>query len=243
MNPYLWIAYDYTSTSQCLTMLDTILAKHSDTNIIHEIGRPTLLHAALEGFPIVTEFRKRLHNRQMLVADFKGFDVPYSAEGNYYYAAGVDLITVMAAAPNEAIIEAIDGANADRKLVAFDLMTYQDENWQVIRARELARLGASLISCHTGWNEQAAGKNPLTLVEQVCQQLKYTSTKVIPMGGLQPSNIKELKPYAEQIFAIAVGSAITRSEDPNAAIAQFQLEIERLKSRPLSNAPWAAIDR
>lgn len=81
MNPYLWIAYDYTSTSQCLAMLDTILEKHSDTNIIHEIGRPTLLHAALEGFPIVTEFRKRLNNRQILVADFKGFDVPYSEVG------------------------------------------------------------------------------------------------------------------------------------------------------------------
>jgi 3-keto-L-gulonate-6-phosphate decarboxylase len=131
-------------------MLDTILEKHPDDNIIHEIGRPTLLHAALEGFPIVSEFRKRLNNHQMLVADFKGFDVPYSAEGNYYYAAGVDLITVMAAAPNEAIQEAIIGANIHQKLVAFDLMTYQDENWKVIRAQELASLGASLVSCHTG---------------------------------------------------------------------------------------------
>jgi 3-keto-L-gulonate-6-phosphate decarboxylase len=63
------------------------------------------------------------------------------------------------------------------------------------------------------------------------------------MGGLKPSNIKDLKPYVEQIFAIAVGSAITRSNDPNDAIAQFQLEIDRLNSRPLSNAPRAAIER
>jgi 3-keto-L-gulonate-6-phosphate decarboxylase len=63
------------------------------------------------------------------------------------------------------------------------------------------------------------------------------------MGGLKPSNIKDLKPYAEQIFAIAVGSAITRSNDPNAAITQFQLEIARLNSSPLSNAPWAMIER
>lgn len=48
MKPYLWIAYDYTSTSQCLAMLDTILEKHPDEDIIHEIGRPTLLQAALE---------------------------------------------------------------------------------------------------------------------------------------------------------------------------------------------------
>jgi len=73
----------------------------------------------------------------MLVADFKGFDVPYSAEGNYYYAAGVDLITVMAAAQMKRF-KAI--TNIHQKLVAFDLMTYQDENWKVIRAQELASL-------------------------------------------------------------------------------------------------------
>ena len=243
MKPYLWIAYDYTSTSQCLAMLDTILEKHLDNDIIHEIGRPTLLHAVLEGVSIVSEFRKRLNNNQMLVADFKGFDVPYMAEGQYYYAAGTDLVTVMAADPNEAITEAINGANIQEKRVAFDLMACLDDDWKVKRAQELADMGASLVSCHTGWSEQAAGKNPSVLIRKVCQQLKYTSTQVIAMGGFKPSNIKDLKPYVEQIFAIAVGSAITRSNDPNDAIAQFQLEIDRLNSHPLSNAPWAAIER
>jgi len=55
--------------------------------------------------------------------------------------------------------------------------------------------------------------------------------------------------------AIAVGSAITRSPDPNRAIAQFQQEINCLTEdvevaswikqpalRLYSNAPWAAID-
>jgi len=242
MKPYLWNAYDYTSTSQCLAMLDTILEKHPDKDIIHEIGRPTLLHAVLEGVPIVSEFRKRLNNNQMLVADFKGFDVPYIAEGQYYYAAGIGLVTVMAAAPNEAIQEAINGANINQKRVAFDLMTCQDDDWKVKRAQELADMGASLVSCHTGWSEQAAGKTPNVLIGKVCQQLKYTSTQVIAMGGLKPSNVKDLKPYVKQIFAIAVGSAITRSNDPNEAIAQFQLEMNQLNSRPLSNAPWAAIE-
>lgn len=59
MKPHLWIAYDYTSTSQCLGMLDTVL-EHPDNDIIHEIGRPTLLHAVLEGFPIVSEFKKAI---------------------------------------------------------------------------------------------------------------------------------------------------------------------------------------
>jgi len=87
----------YSITYLYVTRLSDVgynLEKHPDDNIIH--GIPQLLHAALEGFPIVSEFR-RLNNHQMLVADFKAFG--YSAEGNYY--AAVDLITVMA--PNEAI--------------------------------------------------------------------------------------------------------------------------------------------
>lgn len=77
MKPQLWIAYDYTDISQCLAMLDTILEKHPGNNIIHEIGKPMLLQAALDGVPIVYEFRKRLIDNQMLVADLQGYDVPY----------------------------------------------------------------------------------------------------------------------------------------------------------------------
>ena len=243
MKPYLWIAYDYSSISQCIAMLDLILEKYPDEDIIHGIGRPTLLQAAIEGVPLVAEFRKRLNNNQMLVADFKGYDVPYIAEGRFYYRAGTDLVTVMATAPNEAIQEAINGANIEQKQVAFDLMACLDDDWKVKRAQELADLGASLVSCHTGWSEQAVGKKPNLLIRKVCQQLKHTSTKVIATGGLKPSNLKDLKPYVEQIFAIAVGSAITRSNNPQATIAQFQLEINQLNLPLLSNAPWAAIER
>jgi 3-hexulose-6-phosphate synthase len=257
MQPYLWIAYDFTSISQCLSMLDQILEQHWESDLIHEIGRPTLLQAALEGIPIVAEFRQRLNNGQKLVVDFKGYDVPYSAEGQFYYTAGTDLVTVMATAPNEAIQEAIAGAKADHKQVAFDLMACLEDAWKVRRARELADLGATLVSCHTGWNEQATGKTPQALIQQVCHELRGTSTQVIAMGGLKPEDVKAFKPFVahQQLFAIAVGSAITRSHDPNAAITQFQAEIDQLmadlepESRwqshphpPYSNAPWAAID-
>lgn len=229
MEPRLWIAYDYTSTSQCLKMLDTILARHPHSNIIHEIGRPTLIHAALEGVAIVSEFRQRLSNNQILVADFKGYDIPYIAEGKFYYAAGTDLITVMATAPNEAIQEALDGANSDRKMVAFDLMSYLNDDSKVKRAKELVEMGANLISCHTGWSEQAAGKTPDALLKKVSQELKHTEAKIIAMGGLKPEKIKNLSNYieSEKLFAIVAGSAITRSPDPNAVVAQFLEELSK----------------
>lgn len=227
MKPQLWIAYDYTDISQCLAMLDTILEKHPGNNIIHEIGKPTLLQAALDGVPIVYEFRKRLIDNQMLVADLQGYDVPYIREGQFYYAAGTNLVTVMATAPNEAIAEAINSASIRRKQVVFDLTACLDDYWKVKRSQELADMGAGLISCHTGWSKQAVGKNPLILIERACQQLKHTSTQVIA-GVLEPSDLKHLQPYAEQIFAFAVGNAIARSDNPNVAIARFKLEINQL---------------
>ncbi|MBD3886117.1 hypothetical protein IFO70_30965 [Phormidium tenue FACHB-886] len=57
------------------------------------------------------------------------------------------------------------------------------------------------------------------------------------MDGLKPSNVQDLRPYVEtgKIYAIAVGSAITRSPAPNAAIEQFLLEIDPLpqSAKPL----------
>lgn len=139
MKPHLWIAYDFTSTSECLSMLDTILKQHPNRNIIHEISRPTLLQAASEGVPIISEFRQRLDNAQTIVADFKGYDVPYRAEGRFYYASLTDLVTVMATAPNEVIQDAIQEANTDQKLVAFDILS----KIRYLRSRLVVRLLAA----------------------------------------------------------------------------------------------------
>lgn len=215
-------------------MLDTILEQHCERDIIHEIGSPMLLQALLESVPIVPEFRQRLNNGQMLVADFKSYDLPCGAEGRFYYASVTDLVTVMATDPDESIQRAIDNANNSQKLIAFDLMACPDDDRKVKRARELAALGASLVICHTQWSEQRTGKNPTALIEQVCQQLKNSSTQVIVTGDFVPTDVKELKPYVEQnqIFALVVGSAVTRSQDPNAAIAQFLTEINKLAPCP-----------
>lgn len=241
-DPRLWIAYDYTSTQECLDTLDTILSRHPNEDIIHEIGRPTILAAALEGVPIVDEFRKRLGNGQLLVADFKGYDVPYSAEGRFYYAAGTDMITVMSTAPDEAITEAVDGARTDHKLVAFDLMSCFGEADKLQRARALVDLGAELISCHTGWSEQAAGKTPDSLLHKVHHALQATPARLIAMGGLTPDSVPGLRPYArtDSLFAIVAGASITRSHDPHAVIDAFLHQITALAAPAARVTPTLA---
>ncbi len=235
MKPRLWISYDYSSTSECLLMLDTILKQHSNRDIIHEIGRSTLLQALLEGFPIVAKFRQQLNNYQTIVADFRGYDVPHNAERRLYHASLTDIsltdmVTVMANAPTETIRAAIFKADIEQKLVVFDLMSCFHDDWKVLRAQELADLGADLVSCHVGWTKQASRNSSTTLIDKVCSQLKNSSTQLIIRGDFKPSDVKNLKPYVEQnqIFAIVVGKAITRSKDPNVAIAQFFTEIDTL---------------
>ncbi|GLW04784.1 orotidine 5'-phosphate decarboxylase / HUMPS family protein [Streptomyces lavendulae] len=224
MNPRLWIAYDYTDITECLDTLDRILTRHPDRDIIHEIGRPTVLAAALQGFPIVREFRTRLDGGQQLVAGIKGYDVPYSAEASEYYKAGVDLVTVMATAPDEAIIEAVNGARNDSRLVAFDLMSHRNDASKVARAIQLVDMGAKLISCHTGWNEQAAGKTPHCLIGQLGEALEgHPDVCMIAMGGLAPESVFELAqlPSFSRIYAIVGGSSITRSGDPASVVQAF----------------------
>src|SRR5262249_55819103 len=141
------------------------------------------------------------------------------------------MTTVMAMAPDEAIREAIDGAETDAKLVAFDLMTYLDDGFKARRARDLVRMGAKLLSCHTGWSEQAAGKTPEAAIGKVCDELRGSGAQVIAMGGMRPDNVARLQPYIDrgQIFAIVAGSAITRSKNPNAAIDQFLSELSQVE--------------
>jgi 3-keto-L-gulonate-6-phosphate decarboxylase len=95
-------------------------------------------------------------------------------------------------------------------------------------------MGAELISCHTGWNEQAAGKKPDALLDQVHHALRNTHARIIAMGGLTPDSVSRLRPFAEEgkLFAIVAGSAITRSNDPPATVDKFLTEIAKLRCVP-----------
>ncbi|MDF2265143.1 hypothetical protein P2Q00_06760 [Streptomyces coacervatus] len=77
-----------------------------------------------------------------------------------------------------------------------------------------SRLGAELISCHTGWNEQAAGKTPDALLDQAHPALQGTGARLVAMGGLKSADVPRLHPYADagSLHSLVSGSAITRTE-------------------------------
>lgn len=263
MKPHLWIAYDYSSISDCLSMLDTILKQYPNRDIIHEISSSTLRQAALDGVAIVSEFRARLNNDQLLVADFKGHDVCLGAAERFCYPSLTNLLTMMATAPDNAIQDAIEKANTTQDLVVFDLMNCLDDDWNAERAQKLADLGARFVSCHAQPSNSSTGNSPTSLINKVCQQLQHSSTQVIARECTS-SNIKDLKPYVDQnqIFAVALhlrsapliasGSTIDHSQDPIALVEQFLAEINSLvpgatikepnTPQPHTDAQWAMID-
>ena len=87
------------------------------------------------------------------------------------------------------------------------------------------------------------------------RQLQNSSIRLIVRRGFKPSDVNNLKLYIEQnqIFEIVVSSTITRSKHPNAAIAQFLAEINKLVSRTTvkesytphlyPDATWAKVDK
>lgn len=262
MKPHLWISYDYSSTSDCLLVLDTILKQYPSSDIIHEISSSTLRQAALEGVAIVPEFRDRLNNDQMLVADLKGHDVCSSAAERSYYASLTNLVTLMATVPDNAIQDAIKKTNTHQTRIVFDLMNYLDDDWNAKRAQELAGLGARFVSCHTQSSKPSTRSSSTSLLKKVCRQLQHSSTQVIARG-CESSDIEDLKPYIEQnqIFAVALqlrsvaiasDDMIALCQDVNARVAQFFAEINKLvPSRTVEefDAPqlhadiqWATID-
>ena len=125
MKSYLWIAYDYASTSECLSILDTILEHYSNHGIIHAIGSSTLLQALLEGKAIASKFCQRLSNYQTIVADLN--------------AIAVGKAITHSRCPNLAIAQFLTEIN---KLVPFPTVkksytsqVYPDATWAAIDAQ------------------------------------------------------------------------------------------------------------
>ncbi|MDQ3825240.1 MAG: hypothetical protein M3325_05610 [Actinomycetota bacterium] len=110
-------------------------------------------------------------------------------------------------------------------------MSHHDNHSKAERATALVQMGAQLISCHTGWNEQAAAKNPMRCSTKFTTHCD-TPARIIAMGGLTPDSVRRLRPYAEEgkLYAIVAESAVTRSRNPYATIDQFCNEIAKLPS-------------
>ncbi|MEM4576903.1 MAG: 3-hexulose-6-phosphate synthase [Candidatus Nezhaarchaeales archaeon] len=178
---------------------------------IIEVGTPLIKSAGLEA---VKEFRRRFPYAT-IVADLKTFDTGW-LEVELAAEAGADVVTVLGATDDYTIKDAVGAARKYNVKIMCDLINVQDP---LARAKEVEKLGCDIICVHMGISTQMRERDvtrKIKLVEEVVNSVKVP---VAVAGGVRLEHIRELVKSGCKI--IIVGSAITRSSNPEEATRRF----------------------
>ncbi len=163
-----------------------------------EAGTPLIKS---EGLNAVRELKKAFPDRR-IVADMKimdtgAFEVEIAAK------AGADLVTVLGAADDDTIAEAVRGGELYGAEVMVDLLGVADP---VARTRRAAELGAAAVCWHVGIDMQMQAKTPF---EELDRLVKASPLPVAVAGGLTSESVAAATRAGAQI--LIVGGAITKS--------------------------------
>lgn len=199
--PILQVALDFENLSRALLAAQEAVEGGADWV---EAGTPLLKS---EGLDAVRELKKAFPH-QRIVADMKimdtgAFEVEIAAK------AGADLVTVLGAADDDTIADAVRGGEKYGAEVVVDLLNVPDP---VARAQRVAALGAAAVCLHVGIDMQMAGKTPFGTLEAVAQA---SPIPVAVAGGLNSETVAQATRAGAQI--LIVGGAITKSPDIRAA--------------------------
>ncbi|MGD0249527.1 MAG: 3-hexulose-6-phosphate synthase [Thermoplasmata archaeon] len=203
--PVLQVALDFENLSRALTAGREAVEGGADWV---EAGTPLIKS---EGLDAVRELKKAFPDRR-IVADMKimdtgAFEVEIAAK------AGADLVTVLGAADDDTIAEAVRGGELYGAEVVVDLLGVPDP---VGRARRAAELGAAAVCWHVGIDMQMQAKTPF---ETLGELARASPIPVAVAGGLNSETVAAAVRAGAQI--IIVGGAITKS--PKIAEATRQI--------------------
>ncbi len=179
-----------------------------------EIGTPLIKQW---GIAIVARARKEFP-KHTLLADMKTADAG-AWEADLAADAGADVMTVLAAASDATIREAIVRANQRGIKVVVDLIGQRDP---VRRALELAPLNPHFFNLHRSTDACTSGT---ALQVDVMRELtKKLSIPVSAAGGINVHTIDAVREAG--VSGVVVGGAITSAPDPVAAARVLK---ERMK--------------
>ena len=163
-----------------------------------EAGTPLIKS---EGLNAVRELKKAFPDHRvvadMKVMDTGAFEVEIAAK------SGADLVTVLGAADDDTIAEAVRGGELYGAEVVVDLLGVPDP---VARAKRAAELGAGAVCFHIGIDMQMQGKTPFAVLGELA---KASPIPVAVAGGLNSETVAEAVRAGAQI--LIVGGAITKS--------------------------------
>ncbi len=169
-----------------------------------EAGTPLIKS---QGIKIVSEL-KRIAPEKRIVADMKTMDTGY-LETQIAAKAGADVVSILAAANDNTIKNAVRAGRDFNVKVCCDLINVKDP---VKRAKELEGFGVDYVSLHVGIDQQSKSEFPYPTLKKLCEEVKIP---VAAAGGLTHENIKDVINAGAQI--IIVGSFITKSDNPTKA--------------------------
>lgn len=199
----LQIALDTLSLEECIALLDET-KEYVD---VIEVGTPFIIE---EGMRPVRELKKRYPQLEVL-ADTKIMDAG-DLEAECAFRNGADIVTVLGASNDATILGAIEAAKRWNGKVMVDMIAVKDI---AARTKEVDAMGVDYICCHTAFDVQNTGKNPLSELMIINQNIKHAKSAVA--GGVKLETIDAI--VQEGAAIVVVGGAISNAED-RAAMAK-----------------------
>ena len=184
-----------------------------------EAGTPLIKS---EGLDAVRELKKQFPDRR-IVADMKVMDTG-AFEVEIAAKAGADLISVLGAADDGTIAEAVRGGELYGAEVIVDLLGVPDPR---VRARRVAELGAAAVCLHTGIDMQMQGRGPFA---ELAEMAADCPVPIAVAGGLNSETVAQAARAGASI--LIVGGAITKAPDIRAATGQIREAISTQKEIP-----------
>jgi len=208
--PVLQVALDFENLSRALTAAKEAVEGGADWV---EAGTPLIKS---EGLNAVREL-KRACPHQRIIADMKVMDTG-SFEVEIAAKAGADIVTVLGAADDDTIADAVRGGEKTGAEVVVDLLGVPDP---VARSRRVAELGVAAVCLHIGIDMQMAGRTPFS---ELAALAKGSPIPVAVAGGLNSETVAQAADAGAQI--LIVGGAITKSPDIRAATRTIRQALE-----------------
>lgn len=202
----LQLAFDFLE----LPDITRIVRKLEDVIDIVEIGTPVIIR---EGIRAVRRMKRSFPSLEVL-ADLKIMDGG-EYESSLAFAAGADIVTVLALADDATVAQAVKAAEAYQRKIMVDMIGVRELG---LRAREIEGLGASYVCVHTAIDVQHTGKNPQQDLSEIKRVLRKAGTAVA--GGIGLETIHGVLKQNPDI--VIVGAGITRQADPRAAAQEMK---------------------
>ncbi|HTT34781.1 MAG TPA: 3-hexulose-6-phosphate synthase [Thermoplasmata archaeon] len=214
--PVLQVALDFENLSRALAAAREAVAGGVDWV---EAGTPLIKS---EGLDAVRELKKACPGRR-IVADMKVMDTG-AFEVEIAAKAGADMVTVLGAADDDTIAEAVRGGEKYGAEVVVDLLNVPDPP---ARARRVATLGAAAVCLHIGIDMQMQARTPFAELKALADA---SPVPVAVAGGLTSETVAPAVAAGAQI--LIVGGAITKSPDIAAATRALRTAIETREAVP-----------